>query len=246
MNIEGKVAFITGGARIGASVALALAERGADIALAYRRSGREAEETAREVRARGRRAWTYAADLALPAECLRVVDAVEADAGRLDVLVNMASIYRAVDFDAMTVDDWQAPQAVDLGASFACAHRAAPIMRRLGGGRIVNFTDWIAASRRPRYKGYVSYYVAKAGVIALTEILALELAADKILVNAVAPGPILAPPGTTDEELAAVESATPLGQWGGPGEIVKAVLFLVETDFVTGETIRVDGGRHVR
>jgi NAD(P)-dependent dehydrogenase (short-subunit alcohol dehydrogenase family) len=91
----------------------------------------------------------------------------------------------------------------------------------------------------------VSYYVAKAAVIALTEVLALELAEDQILVNAVAPGPIVAPPGTTAEDSAAVEHATPLGRWGGADEIVKAVLFLVETDFVTGETIRVDGGRHV-
>ena len=104
----------------------------------------------------------------------------------------------------------------------------------------------IAASGRPRYPGFLPYYVAKAGVVALTEALALEVAADRILVNAVAPGPILAPPGITDEELNAVEAATPLGRWGGPDAIVRAVLFLVETDFVTGETIRVDGGRHLK
>jgi len=84
------------------------------------------------------------------------------------------------------------------------------------------------------------------GVIGLTQILALELASDGILVNAVAPGPILAPPDTSDEEIAGVEKATPLGRWGGPEEIAKAVRFLVETDFVTGEVVRVDGGRHVK
>jgi NAD(P)-dependent dehydrogenase (short-subunit alcohol dehydrogenase family) len=104
----------------------------------------------------------------------------------------------------------------------------------------------VAASGRPRYQGFVPYYVAKRGVIGLTEALALELAADRILVNAVAPGPIVAPPGTTPEESEAVEKATPLGRWGGEEEIVKVVLFLLESDFVTGETIRVDGGRHVR
>jgi NAD(P)-dependent dehydrogenase (short-subunit alcohol dehydrogenase family) len=120
-------------------------------------------------------------------------------------------------------------------------------MRRgAAGGRIINFADWVAASGRPRYKGYVPYYVAKHGVIALTEVLALELAAENILVNAIAPGPIVAPPGTTAEEAAAVEAATPLGRWGGELEIVKAVRFLIASDFVTGETIRVDGGRHVR
>ena len=90
------------------------------------------------------------------------------------------------------------------------------------------------------------YYVAKAGVIALTEALALELAADNILVNAIAPGPILAPPGTSDEETAAVEEATPLGRWGGEIEIARPSLALLDDDFMTGETIRVDGGRHLR
>jgi NAD(P)-dependent dehydrogenase (short-subunit alcohol dehydrogenase family) len=119
-------------------------------------------------------------------------------------------------------------------------------MRRAGTGRIVNFADWISASGRPRYVAYLPYYVAKRGVIGLTEALALELAPDQILVNAIAPGPILAPDGTSPEEAAAVESATPLGRWGGPQEIAKAVAFLIDSDFVTGETIRIDGGRHVK
>jgi NAD(P)-dependent dehydrogenase (short-subunit alcohol dehydrogenase family) len=136
---------------------------------------------------------------------------------------------------------------VDLRAAFLCSRAAIPHIRRGGtGGRLINFADWIAASGRPRYKGFLPYYVAKHGVIALTEALALELAEDHILVNAIAPGPILAPPGTSDAELASVEAATPLGRWGGEAEIVKAVVFLIESDFVTGETIRVDGGRHLR
>ena len=104
----------------------------------------------------------------------------------------------------------------------------------------------MARSGRPRYPGYLPYYVAKAAVIALTEALALELAADQILVNAIAPGPIVAPAGTTDTESEAVVRATPLGRWGGEIEIAKTVVALVESDFVTGETIRVDGGRHLK
>jgi NAD(P)-dependent dehydrogenase (short-subunit alcohol dehydrogenase family) len=92
----------------------------------------------------------------------------------------------------------------------------------------------------------VPYYVAKAGAVALTEALAIELAADNILVNAIAPGPILAPPGTSDQESRAVEQATPLGRWGGEIEIAKAVVGLLDSDFITGETIRVDGGRHLK
>src|SRR5262249_3865141 len=157
-----------------------------------------------------------------------------------DILINMASVYAQKDFDRLTPADWNAVVDVDLRGAFLCSHAAVPHLRKQGGGRIVNFSDWIAESGRPRYRGYVPYYVAKNGVIALTEALGLELADDNILVNAIAPGPILAPPGTTDEELETVEKATPLGRWGGEGEIAKAVLALLDSDFVTGETIRVD------
>ena len=119
-------------------------------------------------------------------------------------------------------------------------------MRQQGGGRIINFSDWVAKSGRPRYPGYLPYYVAKAGVVALTEALALELAPDNILVNAVAPGPILPPPTLSDDEMRAVEESTPLGRWGGEIEIAKVVLALLESDYITGETVRVDGGRHLR
>jgi NAD(P)-dependent dehydrogenase (short-subunit alcohol dehydrogenase family) len=176
-------------------------------------------------------------------------DEAEAAAARvreLDILVNMASVYRQRAFDELTAADWAANLDVDLRAGFLCAKAAVPHMRRQGRGRIVNFSDWLAKSGRPRYTGYLPYYVAKAGVIALTEALALELAADHILVNAIAPGPILAPPGTTAEESASVELATPLGRWGGEAEIAKAVLALIDSDFITGETIRVDGGRHLK
>jgi NAD(P)-dependent dehydrogenase (short-subunit alcohol dehydrogenase family) len=146
----------------------------------------------------------------------------------------------------LTVDDWNANINVDLRAVFLCSKAAIPHMRQQGGGRIVNFSDWLAKSGRPRYPGYLPYYVAKAGVMALTEALALEVAADNILVNAVAPGPILAPPDTSDDESKAVERSTPLGRRGGEGEIAKAVLAFLDSDFITGETVRVDGGRHVK
>ena len=126
------------------------------------------------------------------------------------------------------------------------SREGVPHLKRSGGGRIINFADWVVASGRPRYAGYLPYYVAKAGVKALTEALALELASDQILVNAIAPGPILPPPDMSAEESASVVQSTPLGRWGGAAEIAKAVMFLVQSDFVTGETIRVDGGRHIK
>ena len=166
--------------------------------------------------------------------------------GRLDVLVNMASVYARKPYLELTDEDWERSLGVDLRAAHLCAQAAVPHMRAAGEGRIVNFTDWVAASRRPRYAGYLPYYVAKMGVIGLTEALALELAADNILVNAVAPGPIIPPEDTSPEEIDAVVRATPLGRWGGEEEIAKAVLALLDSDFITGETIRVDGGRHLK
>src|SRR5262245_12761670 len=226
MILTNRIALLTGTKRIGGVVAAALGERGADVALVYNRSKDEAEEAAAAVRAHGRRALVVQADVSKDASVASLMAAVDREFGRLDILVNLASVYKSVPYDELDASAWDRQLAVDLRGSFVCSHGAVPLMRRTGGGRIINFCDWVAASGRPRYKGYVAYYVAKAGVKALTEALALELAADRILVNAIAPGPILAPPETTDEESNAVERATPLGRWGGPDEIVKAVLAL--------------------
>ena len=246
MNLTNRVVLITGGKRIGAVIARELAARGADLSLVYNRSRAEADETAAAVRDRGRRAVVVQADVTRAAHCDALVARTVAELGRLDVLINMASLYRSTPFNELTEQHWDASLAVDLKAAFLCARAAVPHMRAAGGGRIISFSDWLAKSGRPRYPGFLTYYVAKAGVIALTEALALELAADNILVNAIAPGPIVAPPGTTEEESAAVEKATPLGRWGGESEIVKAVAFLIESDFITGEVICVDGGRHLK
>jgi NAD(P)-dependent dehydrogenase (short-subunit alcohol dehydrogenase family) len=246
VDLSDRVALITGGKRIGLVVARALAARGVDVAFTYARSKAEADEGVAIVTAAGRRALTLQTDLSDPNACATAVQETATRLGRLDILINMASVYRKQPFDTLTVADWDAPMHVDLRAAFLCAKAAVPHMRKQGGGRIVNFGDWIAASGRPRYEGFVPYYVAKAGAIALTQALALELAADNILVNAVAPGPILAPPGTTSDELEKVEQATPLGRWGGEDEIAKTILAFLDSDFVTGETVRVDGGRHLK
>ena len=246
MDPTDKVALITGGRRIGAVVATELARKGAHVAMVYRASRSEAEGTAETLRAIGRRALVVQGDLQQPDACRGVVEATVAEFGRLDILVNMASVYREKPLDEVTVEDWDAQLSIDLRAAWLCSHAAIRHMRQSRGGRIVNFSDWVARSGRPRYRGYLPYYVAKAGVIALTEALALELAEDHILVNAIAPGPILAPPETTDDEYQAVEAATPLGRWGGEREIVAAVIFILESGFMTGETVRIDGGRHLR
>ncbi|MSO22361.1 MAG: SDR family oxidoreductase [Acidobacteria bacterium] len=245
MEIKDTVALITGTRRIGSVVAVELARRGADVVLGYNRSQEEAEAAAKQIRTLGRKALSIQADVSKVAEVQNLVGRVIAELGRLDVLVNMASIYRSKPFIDTTEQDWDANLNVNLKSAFLCAQAVAPVMKENGGGRIINFADWIAASGRPRYKGFVPYYVSKAGIVGLTESLALELASDQILVNAIAPGPILAPPDLTEEEDREVRKATPVGRWGGEMEIAKVVVSLIETDFITGECIRVDGGRHV-
>ena len=246
MELNDRVVLITGGRRIGQVVARELAAHGAHIAVSYRGSRAEAEATAADAQTQGRRSAVVNADVGNVEDCARLVESVVSQLGRLDVLINMASIYQSTPFDAMTEHDWQRNMDVNLRSVFLCSKAAVPPMRRQGGGRIINFADWLAKSGRPAYPGFLAYYTAKAGVIALTEALALELAADQILVNAIAPGPIVAPPDLSAEEVAEVAQATPVGRWGGEIEIAKAVRALIETDFITGETVRVDGGRHVR
>jgi NAD(P)-dependent dehydrogenase (short-subunit alcohol dehydrogenase family) len=245
MELDGRVALITGARRIGAVVAEQLAKRGVDIALAYNRSQRETEQTTARLRAGGRRAISVQADLSRGENCARLVAQVANDLGRLDILINMASIYEGKPFARLTEEDWDRYLAVELKAAFLCARAAYPHLR-VTKGRIINFSDWLPASGRPRYPGFLLYYVGKAGVKALTEAMALELAPEGILVNAIAPGPIVAPPGTTPEQYKGVADATPLGRWGGELEVAKAVFTLLESDFITGETIRVDGGRHLK
>jgi NAD(P)-dependent dehydrogenase (short-subunit alcohol dehydrogenase family) len=245
-DLTGKGVLITGGKRIGAAIAQALAGRGMQIALSFNRSRAEAESVAATVQAAGGRAFVYQSDLSKAPDARTLVDRAAADMGRLDVLINMASVYSSVAFEEIDEHVWDSVVNVDLRAAYLCSRAAVPHMRAREGGRIINFTDWVARSGRPRYKGFLPYYVAKHAVVGLTEALALELAEDHILVNAIAPGPILAPPETTDDEYKAVEAATPLGRWGGEREIVAAVIFILESGFMTGETVRIDGGRHLR
>ncbi|HEY7441461.1 MAG TPA: SDR family oxidoreductase [Vicinamibacterales bacterium] len=245
MQLNGRVALLTGARRIGAVVAEELGKQGVDVALSYNRSQAEAEQTASRLKALGRRAITVQADLSRAAHCTKLIEQVVTALGRLDILINMASLYEGKPFAELTEQDWDRYLAVELKAAFLCSRAALPHLRATEG-RIINFSDWLPVSGRPRYPGFLLYYVGKGGVKALTEAMALELAPDRILVNAIAPGPILAPPDTTAEQHQGVADATPLGRWGGEREIAKAILNLLDSDFITGETIRVDGGRHLK
>jgi NAD(P)-dependent dehydrogenase (short-subunit alcohol dehydrogenase family) len=242
LDPKGKVALITGGARIGQVVAQALAARGCALALTYRASQDSAEAAAKAAREAGVRALVIRADATDEAQIRTAVNETASELGRLDILINMASTYVRTPYPSAA--DWSAALDTNARSAFLFSLHAAPIMKAGGRGRIVKVSDWLAISGRPHYKGYTPYYASKAAVAALTESMALDLAPE-ILVNAIAPGPILLPPDLTAEEEGEVIAATPLARWGGAEEIAKAALFLIETDFVTGESIRVDGGRHL-
>ncbi len=243
MDPKGKVALVTGGARIGQVVAHSLATRGCNLALVYRSSREAADATARAANSAGVRAITIRADAVDEDQISEAVKETREAFGHIDILLNMASIY--LHTPNPNEADWSHNIDANARSAFLFSTNVAPIMKQGGsGGRIINFADWLPASGRPHYRGYVPYYASKAAVLALTESLALELAPE-VLVNAVAPGPVLAPPDLTPNENDEVIAATPLRRWGGALEIAKAVLFLVETDFVTGECLRVDGGRHL-
>jgi NAD(P)-dependent dehydrogenase (short-subunit alcohol dehydrogenase family) len=242
LDPKGKVALITGGARIGQAVAQALAARGCALALTYRGSRAAAEAAAKSASAAGVRALVIRADAIDEAQIQVAVAEAASKLGRLDILINMASTY--VRTPHPSAADWDAALGANARSAFLFSTYAAPIMKSGGGGRIVNMSDWLAISGRPHYTGYTPYFASKAAVAALTESLALDLAPE-ILVNAIAPGPILAPPDLTPDEQVEVLAATPLARWGGAEEIARAALFLIETNFVTGESIRVDGGRHL-
>ncbi|HET6371059.1 MAG TPA: SDR family NAD(P)-dependent oxidoreductase, partial [Nitrospiria bacterium] len=161
MDPKGKVALITGGARIGKSVAEALARRGCDVVLTFRSSLEAAEDAAETVRRAGARAVTVQADLSVDGSAAAVIDETDRRFGRLDILINMASVYRKVPFEKLDLAAWQSSLAVDLQGSYLVSLKAVPMMLRHGTGRIINFSDWVAASGRPRYKQFTPYYVWK-------------------------------------------------------------------------------------
>ncbi len=244
MNLENRVALITGGARIGKAVAKALAERRINLVLTYHRSKTSAEESAQYARSQGCKVLLIKADLTFPKDIADIIPKVKKAFGQLDILINMASTFDQKPLLKLKRNDWDHGLATNLNHVYYLSMEAAKLMQKNRFGRIINFADWASISHRPRYTDLAPYYVSKAGVSAVTEVLALGLAPD-ILVNAIAPGPILAPSYLTQEEHQEVIKATPLKKWGGAGEIAKTVLFLVDTEFITGETIRVDGGRHL-
>jgi NAD(P)-dependent dehydrogenase (short-subunit alcohol dehydrogenase family) len=240
MRLAGRVVLITGGARrIGRALALGLARRGAHIALSYRTSAQEARRTVREIEALGVRALAVRADLTRAADVRRLIRRVGQRFRRLDALINCAANFDRAPFESLTESHWDRAFNANLKGPFLCALYASRLLRKYRG-KIINFADW--AGLRP-YRDYLPYCVSKGGIITLTKALAKELA-PRVQVNAIAPGPILPPPGMSAAAKRRIARRVPLKRWGNPEDLVNTAVFLLEgTDFMTGSVVFVDGGQ---
>jgi pteridine reductase len=242
MEIKGSRALVTGGARrVGRALVLALAREGARVAVHYNSSAREAEETAEHVRTLGGDAVLVRGDLRKPGEPERVVGEAAKQLGGLDVLVNSAAVMLRTPLGEVTVDQWDDMFALNLRAVFFASQAAVSLMSERGGV-IVNIADLAAFETWPTY---LPHGISKAGVVQLTRALA-RVAAPAVRVNAIAPGAVLLPDAWEPSAGEKLAESTPLRRLGSPDDVAAAMLYLVRADYVTGETLIVDGGRHVR
>jgi len=238
-SLAGRVALVTGAAkRIGRSVALRLASEGADVVVNYRSSKSGAEEVVAQIAAMGKRAVAVQGDAAKKNDVTALFAAVEKEFGRLDILVNNAGMFFPAKFEELTEEQWDRILDTNLKSQFLCSQAAAPMLRRGGRGRIINFASLGGLLAWP---AYTHYCVSKAGVIMLTRCLARALAPE-ITVNAIAPGTISFP-GDAPELAEDFIRRAPLQRTGTAKDIDDAVMFLAESAFVTGQVIVVDGGR---
>jgi 3-oxoacyl-[acyl-carrier protein] reductase/pteridine reductase len=238
-SLAGKVALVTGAAkRIGRSVALRLASEGADVVVNYRSSKTEADEVAAQIAAMGRRAAAVQADVAKKTDVTALFAAVEKEFGRLDILVNNAGMFFPAKFEELNEEQWDRILNTNLKSQFLCSQAAAPMLRRSGQGRIVNFASLGGLLAWP---AYTHYCVSKAGVIMLMRCLARALAPE-ITVNAIAPGTISFA-GDAPELAEDFIRRAPLHRTGTAKDIDDAVVFLAQSPFITGQVIVVDGGR---
>ena len=243
MELHDRVALVTGaGRRLGLAFARALASRGMALAIHHHASSAGANELRREVEAAGGRAACFPADLTDPSAAIELPRRVVAEMGSLDVLVNSAAIMRKLTLEETTPGDWEAIFDLNLRAAFFCTQGAAPALRA-ARGKVVNIADLSGIEPWP---GFVAHSISKAGVVMLTRVLALALAPE-VTVNAIAPGAVLVPESYDDAERDRLTRSTPLRRLGAPSDAVAALLYLLEGgDFVTGEVLAVDGGRHLR
>lgn len=241
-ELAGRVALVTGaGKRVGRAIAVALGQRRMRVCVHYNASHAGARETARLIEEAGGTATLVGADLSSVIACERLIDRVVEEQGELHTLVNSAAMMLRTPVGEVHEGEWDAMFALNVRAPFFLTQRAAPALR-LARGSVVNIADLAAFET---WTGYVPHGITKAAIVQMTRALAHALAPD-IRVNAIAPGVVLLPDDFDAATAAHLERTTPLGRIGTPEDVAQAVLYLLDAEFVTGEVIRVDGGRHVR
>ncbi|NLJ56094.1 MAG: 3-oxoacyl-[acyl-carrier-protein] reductase [Firmicutes bacterium] len=244
MSLQGKVALVTGGSRgIGRAIVLALARAGAAVAINYHRQEGAAAEVLQEVESRGGRGLLCQADVTLPEACEKMIGAVLANFGRIDILINNAGIRRDNLLALLKIEDWETVVDTNLKGVFNCCKAVLrPFLKQKSGGRIINISSVAGITGN---SGQTNYAAAKAGVIAFTKSLAKEMGKRGITVNAVAPG-MIETDMTTDLPPKLKETVLPqiaLQRFGKPEEVAEAVLFLARgAHYITGAVIVVDGG----
>ncbi len=242
MKLEGRVAIVTGaGVRVGRALAIALGRERMRVAVHYHASIEGAKETAREIENSGGEAALFEDDLTTHRGPSDLVQKVVARFGSLSVVVNSAAVMERTPVGAVTPQIWDSIFALNLRAPFLISQEAAPIMKKEGGA-IVNIADLAAFENWP---AYIPHSISKAAIVKMTSALARVLAPE-IRVNAIAPGAVLLPENWEEDSDERLIASTPLQRLGSPDDVVDALLYLLKSDFVTGETIIVDGGRHIR
>jgi NAD(P)-dependent dehydrogenase (short-subunit alcohol dehydrogenase family) len=238
-SLRGQVALVTGGGvRVGRTIALALAQRGASVAFTHL-AGEECSRTVDEIAASGVGAMSLILDVREPGAPARVVEQVIARFGRLDILVNSASVWLRAPLLEITQEAWQLALDVNLTGPFLLSQAAAPQMLRQQSGLIINITD---LSAYQTWREYAHHSASKAGLVGLTRVMAAELA-PHVRVNAIAPGTVLLPEGATEAKRQWAEANSLLKRVGHPEDVARTVLFIVDSDFATGAVYFVDGGR---
>ena len=235
--LANQVAIVTGAAkRIGRSIALRLAAEGASIVINYESSKPEAQQLVEQLKSTGNRVIAVQGDVSKRADVQKLFAATEAEFGRLDILVNNAGMFFAADFEQLTEEQWDRILNTNLKSQFLCCQVAALLMKRGGGGRIINISSLGGILPWP---AFTHYCVSKAGSIMLTKCLARALGPE-ITVNSVAPGTIQFPGEAPDEDYI---RKVPLHRTGTGDEIAEAVFYFATAKFVTGQILAVDGGR---
>ncbi|HKJ93468.1 MAG TPA: SDR family oxidoreductase [Longimicrobiales bacterium] len=239
MDLTNRVALVTGGARrLGRTLVLALARGGADVVVNYHTSEAEARQTVSDVEELGQRALAVRADVSSRAQVEAMIERVADAFGRLDVLVNSASLFRSTPFADIDEAEWDRVLAVNLKGPFLVTRAAVPLLAA-AEGLVVNIADLSALQP---WRGFAHHSVSKAGLVQLTKVAARALA-PRVRVNCIAPGTVLPPEDYTEQQVADLRSRIALGRIGAPEDVARALLFVVDSDFVTGEVVVVDGGR---